>query len=150
MNSKKSVENFLASKKIAVVGVSRKKQKFGNTVYRELKKKGYEAYPVNPYMRVVDGDICYPDISSIPDKPEAVLLSITPDKTEAIMPEILNAGIKKVWMQQGSQSEVAVQFCEENGIDCVSNECILMFTEPTEFIHKAHRFFRGVFGKLPQ
>jgi len=150
MNSKKSVENFLTSKKIAVVGVSRKKQKFGNTIYRELKKKGYEVYPVNPYMQVIDGDVCYPGISSIPDKPDAVLLSITPEKTEAIMPEVLNAGIKKVWMQQGSQSETAVQFCTENGIDCVYNECILMFAQPAEVIHRAHKFFRGVIGKLPQ
>jgi predicted CoA-binding protein len=150
MNSKKSVENFLASKKIAVVGVSRNNRKFGNTVYRELKKKGYEVYPINPYAQTIDGDVCYPDITSIPEKPDAVLLSISQDKTEAIVEEILDAGIDKVWMQQGSQSEKAIKFCEDNNIDCVSNECILMFAQPTEFIHRTHRFFRGVFGKLPQ
>jgi len=150
MNSKKSVENFLASKTVAVVGVSRKKQKFGNTVYKELKKKGYTLYPVNPYMQIFDGDKCFPDITSIPEKPEAVLLSIPPDKTEAMMEEIFNAGIKKVWMQQGSQSEKAIKFCEDHNIDYVSNECILMFAEPAEFFHRAHKFFRGMFGKLPQ
>ena len=120
MNSKKSVENFLASKKIAVVGVSRNNRKFGNTVYRELKKKGYEVYPINPYAQTIDGDVCYPDITSIPEKPDAVLLSISQDKTEAIVEEILDAGIDKVWMQQGSQSEKAIKFCEDNNIDCVS------------------------------
>lgn len=150
MNSKKSVENFLASKKIAVVGVSRKKQKFGNTVYKELKKKGYTLYPVNPYMQIFDGDKCFPDITSIPEKPDSVLFSIPPNKTEAMMEKILNGGIKKVWMQQGSQSEKAIKFCEDNNIECVSKECILMFAEPAEFIHRAHKFFRGMFGKLPQ
>ena len=41
MNSKKSVEEFLSQNKIAVVGVSRKRNKFGNVIYRVLKKKGY-------------------------------------------------------------------------------------------------------------
>ena len=150
MNSKNSVENFLASKTIAVVGVSRKKQKFGSTVYKELKKKGYTLFPVNPFMTEFEGDTCYPDITSIPEKPEAVLLSIPPDKTEVIMEEILNAGITKVWMQQGSQSDKAIKFCNDHNIDCVSNECILMFAEPAEFFHRTHKFFRGIFGKLPQ
>lgn len=150
MNSKKSVENFLASKTIAVVGVSRNKQKFGSNVYRALKKKGYTLYPVNPYMQVFEGDKCYPDISSIPEKPEAALLSIPPDKTEAVLEEIFNIGITKVWMQQGSQSDKAIKFCEVHNIECISNECILMFAQPTEFFHRAHKFFRGIFRKLPQ
>jgi len=41
MNSKKVVEDFIAQKKIAVVGVSRKKTKFGNAIYKELKQKGF-------------------------------------------------------------------------------------------------------------
>jgi len=150
MNTKKSVENFLASKTIAVVGVSRNKRKFGSTVYNELRKKGYTLYPVNPFITEFEGDTCYPDITSIPEKPEAVLFSIPHDKTEVIMEEILKSGITKVWMQQGSQSDKAIKFCEDHNIDYVSNECVLMFTEPAEFFHKAHKFFRGVFGKLPQ
>ena len=43
------------------------------------------------------------------------VLKFTPEETE------------KVWMQQGSQSKVAEEYCAENGIDCISNECILMF-----------------------
>ncbi|MCU0414888.1 MAG: CoA-binding protein, partial [Ignavibacteriaceae bacterium] len=65
MNSKKIVEDFLAQKKIAIVGVSRTKTKFGNTIYKELKQKNYDVYAVNPYITTFDDDPCYVDLQSI-------------------------------------------------------------------------------------
>jgi len=149
MNSKKAVEEFLAQNKIAVVGVSRKKTKFGNAIYRELKQKGYNVFPVNPNMQTFEGDACYPDLLSIPEKVDAVIINVPSVQTEKVVKEVTQAGINKVWLQQGSQSDTAVKYCEENGIDCVSNECILMFAQPSAFIHRAHKWVWGVLGKLP-
>jgi len=149
MNSKKIVEEFLAQKNIAVVGVSRKKTKFGNAIYKELKQKGYNVFPVNPNMNVFERDACYPDLLSLPEKVDAVVINVPPIQAEKVVREANEAGIKKLWLQQGSQSEAAVKFCEENGIDCVSNECILMFAQPSAFIHRAHKWVWGVLGKLP-
>jgi predicted CoA-binding protein len=149
MNQKKIVEDFIAQKKIAVVGVSRKKTKFGNAIYKELKQKGYNVFPINPHINTFEGDTCYPDLLSLPEKVEAVIINVPPVQTEKIVKEAKQAGINKVWLQQGSQSEAAEQYCKENGIDCVSNECILMFAQPSAFIHRAHRWVWGVLGKLP-
>ncbi|NWG27568.1 MAG: CoA-binding protein [Ignavibacteriaceae bacterium] len=149
MNSKKVVEDFIAQKKIAVVGVSRKKTKFGNAIYKELKQKGYLVFPINPNMQTFEGNICYPDLNSLPEKVDAVVINVPPAQTEKVVREAKEAGINKVWLQQGSQSDEAVKFCEENGIDCVSNECILMFAQPSAFIHRAHKWVWGVLGKLP-
>ena len=150
MNSRKSVEEFLSQKKIAVVGVSRKRNKFGNIIYRELKKKGYRVYPVNPNTNNIEQDICYPDLFSLPEKIDAVIINVPPSQTEKVVREVKGAGINKVWLQQGSQSDKAVNYCEQNGIECISNECILMFAEPAGFMHRAHRWVWGVLGKLPQ
>jgi len=149
MNSKKIVEEFLAQKKIAVVGVSRKKTKFGNAIYRELKQKGYTVFPINPNIKEYEGVICYPDLYSLPEKIDAVVINVPPEQTEKVVREANEIGTTKVWLQQGSQSENAVKYCNENGIDCVSNECILMFAQPSAFIHRAHKWVWGVFGKLP-
>jgi predicted CoA-binding protein len=149
MASKKLVEEFLKQKNIAVVGVSRKKTKFGNAIYKELKQKGYQVYPINPNMDAFEENACYPDLLSLPEKVDAVVINVPPVQTEKVVREAKEVGINKVWLQQGSQSEDAVKFCEENGIDCVSNECILMFTQPSAFIHRAHKWVWGVLGKLP-
>jgi len=149
MNSKKLVDDFIAQKKIAVVGVSRKKTKFGNAIYKELKQKGYDVFPVNPHITTFEGDTCYPDLLSLPEKVDAMIINVSPAQTEKVVREAKEAGIKRVWLQQGSQSEAAVKYCEENGIDCVSNECVLMFAQPSAFIHRAHKWVWGVLGKLP-
>ena len=149
MNSKKVIEDFIAQKKIAVVGVSRKKTKFGNAIYKELKQKGYNVFPINPYINAFEGDTCYPDLLSLPEKVDAVIINVPPAQTEKVVREAKQVGINKVWLQQGSQSDEAVRFCKENGIDCVSNECILMFAQPSAFMHRAHKWVWGVFGKLP-
>lgn len=149
MNSKKIVEEFLAQKKIAVVGVSRKKTKFGNAIFREMKQKGYSVYPINPNMQTFEGDICYPDLLSLPEKVDAVVINVPPAQTEKVVKDANQAGINKVWLQQGSQSEDAVKYCEANGMDYVSNECILMFVQPSAFIHRAHKWVWNILGKLP-
>lgn len=149
MTSKKIVDEFLAQKKIAVVGVSRKKTKFGNAIYKELKQKGYKVFPVNPNMQTFEEDICYPDLLSLPEIVDAVVINVPPMQAEKIVRQAKEAGINKVWFQQGSQSEVSINFCNENGIDVVTNECILMFAQPSAFIHRAHKWIWGVLGKLP-
>ena len=150
MTSKKLVDDFLSQNKIAVVGVSRKRSKFGNVIYRELKKKGYTVYPINPSAPEIEGDICYPDLFSTPEPVDGVIINVPPSKTETVVKDVKETGIKRVWLQQGSQSDKAVNYCNENDIDCVSNECILMFAEPAGFIHRVHRWIWGVAGKLPQ
>ncbi|MBT8378491.1 MAG: CoA-binding protein [Ignavibacteria bacterium] len=143
------IDEFLEQKKLAVVGVSRKKNKFGNVIYRELKKKGFQVYPINPNTDIVEGDICYPDLFSLPEKVDGAVVNVPPAQTEKIVKEIKEAGITKVWLQQGSQSDDSIKYCERNEIECVSNECILMFAEPAGFIHRAHRWVWGALGKLP-
>jgi len=150
MTSKKFVEDFLKQKNIAVAGVSRNSRKFGNFAYRELRKKGYNVLPLNPNTDEIEGNICYPGLKDVPGIPDAVLISLPPSKAMDVVKDAKAKGIKRVWLQQGSQSEEAVKFCEDNGINCVSNECILMFTDPAAFYHRAHKWIRGLAGKLPQ
>ena len=87
MNSKNMVEEFLAQKKIAVVGVSRKKTKFGNAIYKELKQKGYQLFPINPHINVYEGDTCYPNLLSLPVKVDAVVINVPPVQTEKVVKE---------------------------------------------------------------
>ena len=67
MTTKKEVSEFLSQKTLAVVGVSRSRDKFSNGVYRELKAKGYRVFPVNPNAEMVEGDACYPNLGALPE-----------------------------------------------------------------------------------
>lgn len=150
MTSKTLVEDFISQKNIAVIGVSRKKTKFGNAIYKEMKKKDYKVFPVNPNCSDFEGDKCYPNLSSIPENIDGVVINIPPQKAVDVLKDVNGAGIKRVWLQQGSQSDEAVKYCEDNNINCVSNECIIMFTKPLGFVHRVHKWIWKVMGKLPK
>ncbi len=150
MTTRSTIDDFLAQKTLAVVGVSRSGQKFGNTAYKELKAKGYRLFPVHPQAESIEGDKCYPSLGALPEQAGGVLIVVPPAQTEQVVREAAAANIKRVWMQQGAESEAALRFCQENGISAVSGECILMFAEPTALGHRLHRWVWGLMGKLPK
>ena len=51
---------------------------------------------------------------------------VHPEITEKILEEVKKLGIKKVWMQPGSESEKAIEYCEKNGIDLIHNACVII------------------------
>jgi predicted CoA-binding protein len=149
MASKTVVEDFVSRKTLAVVGVSRGGQKFGNMAYRELKAGGRKLYPIHPTAEKLEGDRAYPDFKSLPEKVGGVLIVVPPAQTEKVVRLAAEAGIPRVWMQQGSESAAAVKFCRENGIAEVHGECIMMYAGQAGF-HKFHRWAWKLFGKAPR
>jgi uncharacterized protein len=146
----KSVQDFLEPKKLVVIGVSRKKNEFSRMAYVFLKNNGYQVFPINPNASEIEGDKCYSDIRSLPEKVGSALVLLPPEKTIEILPEIEAAGIRHVWLQQQTESPQAIQFCRDHGMDVVYGHCIFMFAEPVAFFHKMHKWGLKIAGKLPK
>lgn len=144
------IADFVSHKNIAVIGASSDNGKFGNYAYRELKKRGYHVIPVNPKTDVIAEDRCYPDLKSLPERVDGVLVVVPPEQTEKVVQEAESVGIKRIWMQQGAASEAAINFCRQHGLSEVHGECILMFAEPVASYHRWHRGLMGCFGLLPK
>ena len=111
---------------IAVVGASRNPEKYGHQVYKDLKTAGYEVYPVNPNTREILGDQAYPDLKALPLKPDIVNIVVPPEVTEKTVKTCKELGIEPVWMQPGSESEQALNFCKTNNIDVIHGVCIMI------------------------
>jgi uncharacterized protein len=148
MRSHTSIDAFLAEPAIAIVGVSRSGKGFGNVAARELRRKGYRIYPVNPHADLVDGERCYRSLADLPEPVRAVLVVVPPDEALRVVREASRAGIRRVWLQQGAEAPFVTLACDELGLDVVAGECILMFAKPTG-VHKAHRWIWKMVGKLP-
>jgi uncharacterized protein len=149
MTSKTIVEDFVSQKALAIVGVSRGGQKFGNGAYRELKAKGYKVYAIHPEAETLEGDPAYKDFASLPEKVGGVVVVVKPAQTEQVVREAAAAGITRIWMQQGSESDTAIQLCKENGLSEVHGECIMMYAVGTG-LHGFHRKLWKWFGKAPK
>jgi predicted CoA-binding protein len=150
MNIRKDIDGFLAQKTIAVVGVSRSPNKFANAAFRELRKKGYRVFPVNPNAVTVEGERCYHRTADIEPRPHAALIITPPAQTETAVREATSAGIRRLWIQQGAESEAALRLAETSGAAVVNGECVLMFAEPAAFYHRLHRWVWKLLGRLPQ
>jgi predicted CoA-binding protein len=119
-------KSFLDKKNvIAIVGASDNREKYGNIIYRDLRDAGYKVIPVNPRADTVEGDKCYHTLSDIPTKVDVVDTVVPPHITEQIVKECKKIGITKVWMQPGSESEEAIVFCKDNGIEVIYENCIM-------------------------
>jgi predicted CoA-binding protein len=149
MTSKAAVDEFVKQETLAIVGVSREGRKFGNTAYRELKAKGYKLYMVHPEAHILEGDQVYKDFVSLPEKVGGLLVVVPPEQTEMVVREAAAVGMTRIWMQQGSESEAAVQFCREHGISVVPGECIMMYAIGTG-LHGFHAWLWKLFGKAPK
>jgi hypothetical protein len=148
-NSMKEVRNFLNANNYIFYGISSNKSKFSNSVLKHLVRRGSKVYPVHPEITDIEGVKCYKNIGDIESKPDSAIIFLSPENTEKVLPDIVNTGIKNVWIQQRSESEKAIAFCEDNGINLIHGECILMFSEPVPFIHKIHKWINGIAGRLP-
>ena len=153
------VQDFLAQKKIAVVGVSDKRETGCNAGYRRFKAAGYTVSAVNPRLTTFEGDPCYPDLKSIPEKPDAVFILANPKVTEQIVQQCVDLGIQRVWMHcmmgtkpglaagMTSVSQGAAQMCRENGIAVIPGTCPNQFLNP-DFGHAVMRVLWRSLGFL--
>jgi predicted CoA-binding protein len=153
---KQAASEFLANKRIAVTGVSRnpKSGHGSNIVYQRLRQRGYDVFAVNPNADTVEGDRCYPDLSSIPGGVDAVVIGTRPELAEATMRECAELGIRQVWMHRGpgagSVSQAATQYGRQHGIRVLEGGCPLMFGPTADFGHKAMRLVFTLTGKVPR
>jgi predicted CoA-binding protein len=134
------IESFMKLHSFALYGASSKKKKFGNYVLAELNKKGYKVFPMHRTANFIDGVKAYSSLNELPEKPEGAILVIPPAEAEHASNDIISAGIKNVWFQQGSVSDRAVRYCMLNGINSVNGECILMFAGHPGFPHNLHKW----------
>ena len=142
-----TIQSCTNLKNIAVIEVSSKGKGFGVAVYNHLKDNGYNVIAVNKNGGFSNNIKLYNSLAMIENGIDGVVTVVPPAETEIVVQEAKELGVKHIWMQQGSESKNAIEFCKENGIQYVSGECIMMFVEPVKSIHKFHRWINKIAGK---
>jgi uncharacterized protein len=152
--SLETIQDFLAEKRNAMIGVSRSAADFSVSVFKELCQRGYDMVPVNPQTKELLGRKCYACVQDIEPAVDAALLMAAPKATEIAVRDCAEAGIHRVWMHRaggaGAVSDEAVQFCQEHNIRVVSGECPLMFLPQGASVHGFHGFLRKITGRYPK
>lgn len=143
----RDAHEFLAHRRLAVVGASDEKDNFGRTIYTELRSRGYEPVAVNPHAGMVGDDACYPDLAAVPGELDGAIVMVAAEKAADVVRDCIDRGIPRVWLFKGvgghgAVSDEAVELCREHGIDVIPGACPLMFLEPVAAVHRIHRSIR--------
>ena len=152
--SLETIEDFLAQKRLAMVGISREPGSFSAILFEELCRRGYDMIPVNPNTPNVHGRPCFARLQDIQPPVDAALLMTSPEITDRVVADCAEAGIHRVWMYRatgkGAVSQAAIAFCQERGIQVIPGQCPYMFLPRAETVHRLHGFFRKITGRYPQ
>src|SRR3972149_5837764 len=120
-----------------VVGATANQEKWGNRVLRRLHDLGFWVVGLNPKYKEIEGLWCFSDLEIAKEAVmgdgwpgtsggEIVVVTVVPpEAVEAVLMACSEQGIKRVWMQPGSESEVAVALAKKLKIATVQ-ACIVV------------------------
>ena len=111
---------------IAVVGATDNPSKYGYVIYRDLKRKGFKVYPLNPHRSSVDGDPTFSSLDGLPEPPVIVNFVVPPEVTARILKRCLELGLTNVWLQPGAESPENLRFLQHNGFNYLAHACIMV------------------------
>lgn len=126
MHVQSYIEEALGKKIWAVVGVSPNKEKYGYKVYKSLKDKGYQVYPVNPLYREVEGDKCYQNLRFLPVVPQVVNMVVASKFGKHYVDEAGELGVEYIWFQPGAESPELVNAAKSKGLKVIYGACVLL------------------------
>lgn len=144
MDDRVTINEFLAERRLAVVGVSHHPKDFTRGLFRELLARGYDLVPVNPRSGEIEGRSTVPRVQNIQPPVGGALLFTSPAVTAEVVRDCREAGVRRVWMHrgagQGAVSDEAVAFCRAHGIAVIAGACPYMFLPGAGFVHRVHGF----------
>jgi predicted CoA-binding protein len=127
MADQKLISDLVNRRVWAVVGVSQDRSKFGTRIFLDLRAAGYTVYPVNPKGGELEGAKVYPSLADLPEPPEVIDLVVPPAVTEQVVKEALVLGLTRIWMQPGAESDAAIAYCQEHGLQVVHGACAMVW-----------------------
>lgn len=113
-----------AVRHVAVLGLSPNPARPSYRVARGLQSKGYHIIPVRPLVEEVLGERAYPDLESLPQRPDIVDVFRASEHVAAIVDSCIRLGIKNLWLQEGVIDEVAALRARQAGITVVMDRCM--------------------------
>jgi len=109
---------------IAVVGLSPRPERASHGVSRAMQEFGYRIIPVRPRAEEILGEPAYPNLKSLPVKPDIVDVFRAPEHVPDIVDDCIELGIKVLWLQEGVVNVPAAEKARAHGITVVMDLCI--------------------------
>ena len=118
-----SIDQLLALKTWAVVGLSNNSERAAYRVSKLLIEKGHQVIPVHPKAETVHGQQGYAKLSDIPFAVDVVDIFVNSELAGEVVDSAIEIKAKGVWLQLDVIDEAAVNRAEKSGLITVMNRC---------------------------
>ncbi|MBN2226035.1 MAG: CoA-binding protein [candidate division Zixibacteria bacterium] len=149
----KDIYEFLAVRRLAIIGVSRNPKAFSRVLFKEFIDRKYETIPVNPSATDIDGFPCYQSVAGITPTVEAALVMTSPKSVEKAVNDCLDVGVKRIWiygmMGNPQANKGIIAKCNQQNVIVISDLCPFMFFPQTGFLHRFHGTILKIMGRYP-
>ena len=138
-------EQFFEHTRFAIVGHSARRP-YPKLTYGALKRRGSTVFAVDPSAKEIEGDRAWPDLASLPEPVEAVVVEVPPEETADWIDRVAAAGVKHVWLHMKTDTPEALARAKAQGLEVRAGTCAVQYVDRA-FPHNVHRFFRKISGK---
>ncbi|HEY5890204.1 MAG TPA: CoA-binding protein [Acidimicrobiia bacterium] len=111
---------------LAIIGATDSPGKYGGIIYRDMKKKGFGVFAVNPRRDTVDGDPCYHSVRDLPETPTIAVFVVPAPRGVRVLADCKAIGIKNIWVQPGAFSSEFRSLLEDGDFDWVAESCVMV------------------------
>lgn len=114
--------------KIAVIGATNDSSKYGNKIYQDLKRKGYQVFAINPKATTIEGDKAYKSIEDLDVEPDIFNFVVPAKIGFIIVQEAVEMGFDNFWFQPGAESDEIIDYLSRRDKIFLANACIMVDT----------------------
>jgi len=141
MATRAQIDEFLSHKDLALVRLSSLIPVRRGRIDTELGSKGYKISVV-----YLDGPEGTPKLGNEPA--EGAIIAVPKERSEQAVREAIDAKVPRLWIQNGCESQDAIDLAGKNGVPLVYGHCVMMYAEPVKSVHAFHRWVTRTFGRL--
>jgi len=131
-----TLESFFNPQSVAIVGASRQKGKVGYEILANMIEAGYSGriFPVNPKAEEIEGLKCFPDLESIGETPDLVIIIVPAKIVPPVLQQcakvgvkavvIITAGFREIGKAGGALEDQIVRIAKRGGIRVIGPNCL--------------------------
>jgi hypothetical protein len=104
-------------KRVAVIGASSNRRKYGNKALRAFAQQGFTVIPINPHETEIEGHRCYASVLDVPDAIDMATIYVPANVGVRVLDDVAKKGIPEVWLNPGADEPQVLARARELGLE---------------------------------
>jgi predicted CoA-binding protein len=105
--------------RVAIIGASSNRDKYGNKALRSFRNSGHEVIPINPNEAEVEGEKAYASVAEVPGSIDRALLYVPASVGINVLEALAEKKVPEVFVNPGAESDELFSRAKELGLNTI-------------------------------